>query len=140
TSLDVGEVIDPSKVDVTAWVKERTGGIGVDAVIECSGNERALQTAISAVRSAGRIYQTGLHTKPAAIDPMVLAEHDVTLAGTWCYPVTDWPRIISLIASGRYEVDKVVSAQIAMDDIVAQGFETLLSPTGDQVKVLVNAR
>ncbi len=140
TSLDVGEVIDPSKVDVTAWVKERTGGIGVDAVIECSGNERALQTAISAVRSAGRISQTGLHTKPAAIDPMVLAEHDVTLAGTWCYPVTDWPRIISLIASGRYEVDKVVSAQIAMDDIVAQGFETLLSPTGDQVKVLVNAR
>jgi len=140
SSLDVGEVIDPSKVDATAWVKERTGGIGVDAVIECSGNERALQTAISAVRSAGRISQTGLHTKPAAIDPMVLAEHDVTLAGTWCYPVTDWPRIIGLIASGRYPVDRVVSAQIAMDDIVAKGFETLLSPTGDQVKVLVNAR
>jgi (R,R)-butanediol dehydrogenase/meso-butanediol dehydrogenase/diacetyl reductase len=140
TSLDVGEVVDPSKIDVTAWVKEQTGGIGVDAVIECSGNERALQTAIAAVRSAGRISQTGLHTKPASIDPMVLAEHDVTLAGTWCYPVTDWPRIIGLVASGRYPVDKVVTSQIAMDDIVAQGFETLLSPTGDQVKLLVNAR
>ena len=140
TSLDVGEVVDPSQVDVTAWIKDRTGGIGVDAVIECSGNERALQTAISAVRSAGRISQTGLHTKPASIDPMVLAEHDVTLAGTWCYPVTDWPRIIGLVASGRYPVEKVVTAQIAMDDIVAQGFETLLSPTGDQVKLLVNAR
>jgi (R,R)-butanediol dehydrogenase/meso-butanediol dehydrogenase/diacetyl reductase len=140
TSLDVGEVVDPSKVDVTAWIKDQTGGIGVDAVIECSGNERALQTAISAVRSAGRISQTGLHTKPASIDPMVLAEHDVTLAGTWCYPVTDWPRIIGLVASGRYPVEKVVTSQIAMDDIVAQGFETLLSPTGDQVKLLVNAR
>jgi len=140
TSLDVGEVVDPSKVDVAEWTKEHTSGIGVDAVIECSGNERALQTAISAVRSAGRISQTGLHTKPASIDPMVLAEHDVTLAGTWCYPVTDWPRIIGLVASGRYPVDKVVTAQIAMDDIVAQGFETLLSPTGDQVKLLVNTR
>jgi (R,R)-butanediol dehydrogenase/meso-butanediol dehydrogenase/diacetyl reductase len=140
TSLDVGEVVDPSKVDVTTWVKEQTGGIGVDAVIECSGNERALQTAISAVRSAGRISQTGLHTRPASIDPMVLAEHDVTLAGTWCYPVTDWPRIIGLVASGRYPVQKVVTSRIAMDDIVAQGFETLLSPTGDQVKLLVNAR
>ncbi len=140
TSLDVGEVVDPSKVDVAAWVKDRTDGIGVDAVIECSGNERALQTAISAVRSAGRISQTGLHTKPAAIDPMALAEHDITLAGTWCYPVTDWPRIIGLIAGGRYPVDMVVSAQIAMEDIVAQGFETLLSPTGDQVKILVNSR
>jgi len=71
---------------------------------------------------------------------MALSEHDITLAGTWCYPVTDFPRIISLIASGRYPVEKVVSAQIAMEDIVEKGFETLLSPTGDQVKVLVNAR
>jgi (R,R)-butanediol dehydrogenase / meso-butanediol dehydrogenase / diacetyl reductase len=140
TGLDVGDVVDPSKVDVVTWVKEHTDGIGVDAVIECSGNERALQTALSAVRSAGRISQTGLHTKPASIDPMVLAEHDVTLAGTWCYPVTDWPRIIGLVASGRYPVEKVVTAQIPMDDIVTQGFETLLSPTGDQVKLLVNAR
>jgi len=139
-SLDVGEVLDPSETDVVAWVKDRTGGIGFDAVIECSGNERALQTAIAAVRSAGRISQTGLHTKAASIDPMVLAEHDITLAGTWCYPVHDWPRIIGLISSGRYPVEKVVTAQIAMADIVQAGFETLLSPTGDQVKVLVQAR
>ncbi|WP_027863073.1 2,3-butanediol dehydrogenase [Marmoricola sp. URHB0036] len=139
-SLDVGEVLDPSETDVAAWVKDRTGGIGFDAVIECSGNERALQTAIAAVRSAGRISQTGLHTKAASIDPMVLAEHDITLAGTWCYPVHDWPRIIGLISSGRYPVEKVVTAQIAMADVVQAGFETLLSPTGDQVKVLVQAR
>lgn len=71
---------------------------------------------------------------------MVLSEHDITLAGTWCYPVTDWPRIIDLISRGRYPVEKVVSAQIEMADVVEKGFETLLSPTGDQVKVLVNAR
>jgi (R,R)-butanediol dehydrogenase/meso-butanediol dehydrogenase/diacetyl reductase len=139
-SLDVGDVVDPSKIDVAAWVRDQTEGIGADAVIECSGNERALQTAISAVRSAGHISQTGLHTKAASIEPMILSEHDITISGTWCYPVTDWPRIISLIASGRYPVEKVVSAQIAMEDIVEKGFETLLSPTGDQVKVLVNAR
>lgn len=139
-SFDVGEVVDPSSVDVAAWIKDQTDGIGADAVIECSGNERALQTAIAAVRSSGHIAQTGLHTKEASILPMVLSEHDITLSGTWCYPVSDFPRIISLIASGRFPVEKVVSAQIAIDDIVEKGFETLLSPTGDQVKVLVNAR
>jgi (R,R)-butanediol dehydrogenase / meso-butanediol dehydrogenase / diacetyl reductase len=139
-SLDVGEVVDPSQVDVVAWVKEQTDGIGVDAAIECSGNERALQAALGAVRSAGRISQTGLHTRPASIEPMGLSEHDVTLAGTWCYPVSDWPRIIGLISSGRYPVEKVVSAQIGMDDVVHAGFETLLAPSGDQVKVLVQAR
>jgi len=139
-SLGVAEVLDPSQVDVAAYLKDLHEGVGVDAAIECSGNERALQTALASVRSAGRVVQTGLHTKPASIDPMVLSEHDITLAGTWCYPVTDFPRIVSLIASGRYPVEKVVSAQIAMEDIVEKGFETLLSPTGDQVKVLVNAR
>jgi (R,R)-butanediol dehydrogenase/meso-butanediol dehydrogenase/diacetyl reductase len=139
-SLGVAEVLDPSKLDVAAFLKDRFEGIGVDAVIECSGNERALQTAIASVRSAGRVVQTGLHTKPASISPMVLSEHDITLAGTWCYPVTDFPRIVNLIASGRFPVEKVVSAQIAMEDIVEKGFETLLNPSGDQVKVLVNAR
>jgi len=139
-SLGVGEVVDPSKVDVAAMLKDATEGIGVDAVIECSGNERALNTAIDAVRAAGRISQTGLHTRAASIEPMKLSEHDITLTGTWCYPVTDWPRIIDLIARGRYPVEKVVTAQVPIDRIVEQGFETLLSPTGDQVKILVNAR
>ncbi|GLK16007.1 2,3-butanediol dehydrogenase [Herbiconiux flava] len=137
-ALDVGEVLDPTSLDVPAYLKDRTDGVGVDAVVECSGNERALQAALASVRSAGRISQTGLHTKAASIDPMVLSEHDITLAGTWCYPVTDWPRIIDLIARGRYPVEKVVTAQVQMDDVV-QGFETLLSPRGDQVKVLIQA-
>ncbi|MCS5717135.1 2,3-butanediol dehydrogenase [Herbiconiux sp. CPCC 205763] len=137
--LDVGTVIDPTQVDVPAFLKDATDGVGVDAVVECSGNERALQAAIASVRSAGRISQTGLHTKAASIDPMVLSEHDITLTGTWCYPVTDWPRIIDLIARGRYPVEKVVTAQVGMADVVS-GFETLLSPRGDQVKVLINAR
>jgi (R,R)-butanediol dehydrogenase/meso-butanediol dehydrogenase/diacetyl reductase len=138
--LDVGEVVDPTQLDVVGWLKDTTEGVGADAVIECSGNERALQTAIDAVRSAGRISQTGLHTRAASIEPMKLSEHDITLAGTWCYPVTDWPRIIDLIGRGRLPVEKVVTAQVPMADVVERGFEVLLSPTGDQVKVLIDAQ
>lgn len=43
-----------------------------------------------------------------------------------------------MIESGRFPVEKVVTAQIAMDDVVEKGFEALLDPTGDQMKVLVN--
>jgi (R,R)-butanediol dehydrogenase/meso-butanediol dehydrogenase/diacetyl reductase len=139
-SLDVGEVVDPTQVDVVGWLKDRTEGVGADAVVECSGNERALQTAIDAVRSAGRISQTGLHTRAASIEPMKLSEHDVALIGTWCYPITDWPRIIDLIARGRLPVDKVVTAQVPMPEVVQHGFEVLLQPTGDQVKVLIDAQ
>jgi (R,R)-butanediol dehydrogenase/meso-butanediol dehydrogenase/diacetyl reductase len=138
--LGVAEVLDPRTTDVAVHLKDLHHGVGVDAAIECSGAERALQTALASVRSAGRVAQTGLHTRPASIEPMLLAQRDIALVGTWCYPVTDFPRIAGLIASGRFPVEKVVTAQIAIDDIVENGFETLLSPAGDQVKVLVNAR
>lgn len=138
--LGVAEVLDPAMIDVAGHLKDLHDGVGVDAVIECSGNERALQTALASVRSAGRVVQTGLHTRPAAIDPMVLSEHDITLVGTWCYPVTDFPRIVSLIAAGRYPVEKVVSDRIPIDDVVQHGFEALLDPDGDRVKVLVDTR
>ncbi len=139
-SLDVGEVLDAAALDVAEFLRDSTRGIGVDVVIECSGNERALQTAFNAVRSAGRVTQTGLHTKPASIEPMILAQREITYNGTWCYPLIDWPRIINLIARRGIPVEKVVSAQIGTDDLVSRGFETLLSPTGNEVKVLVNAR
>ncbi len=138
-SLGVATLFDPSKTDVVEEIKAATGGIGVDQVIECSGNERALQTALSAVRKHGTISQTGLHTRPASIDPMILSEHDITLVGTWCYPVTDWPRIIDLIGRVGLPVEKVVTKDIDIEDIVQAGFETLLSPTGDQVKVLIKS-
>jgi threonine dehydrogenase-like Zn-dependent dehydrogenase len=68
-SLGIAEVLDPTQIDVAGYLKDLHEGVGVDAVIECSGNERALQTALSSVRSAGRVVQTGLHTRPASIDP-----------------------------------------------------------------------
>ena len=138
-SLDVGTVIDPSSVDVVELLREATAGIGVDSVVECSGNERALQTALSAVRSAGTVTQTGLHTTTAAIEPMQISLREITYNGTWCFPLGDWPRVIDLISRRELPVEQVVTARIDIDQIVDRGFEALLSPTGDQVKVLVHA-
>ncbi|WP_394771002.1 2,3-butanediol dehydrogenase [Lacisediminihabitans sp.] len=139
-SLDVGEVLDPSSIDVVGYLRDVTGGIGVDSVVECSGNERALQAAFGAVRAAGTITQTGLHTRPASIDPMQVSLREITYNGTWCYPLTDWPRVIDLIARRGLAVERVVTAEIGVADLVEKGFDMLLNPSGNEVKVLVNAR
>src|SRR5919201_1885466 len=67
-SLEVGEVIDPTSGAAVEAVRELTDGLGADAAVECAGNERALNLCIDATRSAGTVAQTGLHTRPAAID------------------------------------------------------------------------
>jgi (R,R)-butanediol dehydrogenase/meso-butanediol dehydrogenase/diacetyl reductase len=72
------------------------------------------------------------------VDPMDLAHRDVTLTGTWCYPVQDWPRVIALIAAGL-PVERVVSDVIDAGDVVRLGFDRLVRPGTDVQKILVRA-
>ena len=85
------------------------------------------------------MVQTGLHTKPAQLDAMALAEKDLSLHGSWCYRLTDWPRVIRMVAAGRYPVAGAVTAQIDLPDVVTRGFDVLVDPQGDQLKVLVRS-
>jgi (R,R)-butanediol dehydrogenase / meso-butanediol dehydrogenase / diacetyl reductase len=137
-ALGVATVLDPSSVDVPGAVRELTGGIGADTAAECSGSEPGLNAALGAVRSHGTVTQVGLHVRPASIDPMALANRDLTLTGTWCYPVHDFPRVIALVAAGRYPVEEVLTEVIPLDDIVPRGFDRLLDPAGDAQKLLVS--
>ena len=137
-AIDVGPVLDPSQEDFSDVISELTDGVGVDVVAECSGSTPGLSTALTSVRRRGAVVQTGLHTKPATLDGMALSEKDVSLIGSWCYLITDWPRIIRLIGSGKYPVGKAVTAQIPLRDVVTRGFDVLINPRGDQLKVLAS--
>ena len=118
-------------------MRERTEGRGVDVAIECAGNEAALRSCLDAVRTDGTVAQVGLHVKDATLDLMAVSQRELTLKGTWCYSVHEWPRIIAMIASGVLPVERTVSARTSLDRTVDDGFERLIDPAGDQVKMLV---
>lgn len=136
--LAIGPVLDPNGDGFADTIADLTGGLGVDVVAECSGTSPGLATAMTSVRKRGSIVQTGLHTNPATLDAMALSLNEVSLVGSWCYLITDWPRIIRLIASGKYPVGKAVTAQIPLDEVVARGFDVLIDPQGAQLKVLAS--
>lgn len=136
-AFGVATVIDPTAVNVPEYIRDLTSGIGVDVAAECSGSQAGLTAALESVRAHGTVTQVGLHVKPATIDPMHLSNLDLTLVGTWCYPVYDWPRITALIASGKYPVEKVLTEVIDVKDVVTGGFDRLLDPTGTAQKLLV---
>jgi (R,R)-butanediol dehydrogenase / meso-butanediol dehydrogenase / diacetyl reductase len=139
-SLDVGTVLTETGADLQVRLNDLTGGAGVDRAIECAGKEAALNSCVDIVRPRGTVVQTGLHVAAASTRPDRWAAKDITIEGTWCYGVTDWPRVIRLIAQGRYPVERIVTARLALDDIVMGGFDRLIDPRGEQVKVLGSAR
>jgi (R,R)-butanediol dehydrogenase/meso-butanediol dehydrogenase/diacetyl reductase len=130
--------LDPANDDVAKYIKEHTeDGVGVDAAIECVGLEASLNTCAAAVRRQGRVVQTGLHMKPAAVDAMLWALKDITVEATWCYPVQSWPRIIRMVESGSFPIEKICTGQIKADEVVKQGFDALLDKSVNHMKILV---
>jgi (R,R)-butanediol dehydrogenase / meso-butanediol dehydrogenase / diacetyl reductase len=136
-SLGATAVFDPAATSVPGELRDRTGGIGIDVAIECAGNARALDDCVASTRKAGTVVQTGLHVGPAEVRPMAWSEKDLTIVGTWCYRVYDWPRIAALIRSGAFPVEKVITVEIGMDATVPEGFDVLVDPAGSAIKVLV---
>ncbi len=131
--------INPMIQDVAAVIRELTDEhVGVDVAIECVGLEASLNACVASVRRQGKVVQTGLHLKPASVDAMLWALKDITLEATWCYPTQCWPRIIRMVESGNFPIEKVITGRINSDDVVAKGFEALLDKSATHLKILVN--
>jgi (R,R)-butanediol dehydrogenase/meso-butanediol dehydrogenase/diacetyl reductase len=135
----LGEVVvaDPVADPVPDIIAGITHGIGADLAVECAGHESALNLCIDAVRPAGTVVQTALHIRPASIRAELLALKDMTLVGTWCYPVQDFPRIVALVAGGRLPVERVISSAVPLESAVTGGFERLVTRGTGEVKVLI---
>jgi len=133
-------IYDPLSQDVAAIVKEQTeSGVGVDVAIECVGNEKALATCIDSVHRHGTVVQVGLPTRAAAIDLHKLVTKDITYCGSWAYKNTAWPRVISMVASGKLPVEKAITGNVKLDDAVEQGFNALTDANSAHIKILVQA-
>ena len=131
--------LDPTEVDVPSVIREMTEeNVGVDVAIECVGLESSLNCCAASVRRQGKVVQTGLHMRPAAIDAMLWALKDITVEATWCYPVQSWPRIIRMVEAGLLPVEKICTGEIKADDVVEKGFDALLDKSVNHMKILVS--
>ena len=70
-ALDVATVLDPTAVDVPAFLREQSDGLGIDVAIECSGHPNGFDTGIRSLRRRGTLAQTGLFVGEASVEPML---------------------------------------------------------------------
>lgn len=131
--------LNPKSENVVEAIRDRTEGhAGVDVALECVGAEAALATGIEAVRRQGTVVQVGLHVGKPAVDGFAVTFKDIDVRGSWCYSTLMWPRVASMIGTGILPAEKVVTRRIRLDDVVENGFEQLLSPTGQELKILID--
>jgi len=129
-------VLDPSKDDVREIVKERTGGLGVDVVLEMAGHPDAIRTGFDIVRSGGRVSLLGLTSKPI---PLNFSE-DIIFKGITIQGINGrrmyqtWYQMTALLTSGRLDLRPVITDRLPMKDF-AVAMDRL--KTGEASKILV---
>jgi len=66
---------------------------------------------------------------------LVLKEID--LRGTIAY-ANDHPATITLVQQGKVNLEPFITARIALDDLITEGFDVLINHNDTQVKILVH--
>ena len=129
-------VLDPSKENVRAIVIERTGGLGVDVVLEMAGHPDAIRTAFDIVRRGGRISLLGLTSKPISVN----FSEDIIFKGITVQGINGrrmyqtWYQMTALLKAGKLDLHPVITDRISMKDF-SKGMERL--KTGEASKILV---
>ncbi|HSJ30325.1 MAG TPA: alcohol dehydrogenase catalytic domain-containing protein [Longimicrobiales bacterium] len=71
--------------DAIAFVRERTGGRGVDRAIEAVGSPQATRSAAELLRPGGSLAAVGVHTEPhLALSPGEIYDRNLTYAAGRC--------------------------------------------------------
>ncbi|GAB3686381.1 2,3-butanediol dehydrogenase [Salinisphaera aquimarina] len=131
--------INPAASDVGDTLREATEGhVGCDVAIECAGSEHALKACLDSVRKQGVVVQTGLHPGENPLNWFDVTFKDVDIRGSWAYPTHYWPRVARLITSGQVPAEMIVTRTVSLSNAIEQGFDALLDPTGDQLKILID--
>ncbi|RLG70547.1 MAG: L-threonine 3-dehydrogenase [Methanobacteriota archaeon] len=120
--------------DVEGVVREMTDGLGVDVVLEMSGNTKAVQQGLRLLRPGGTLVLLGVYTEPAEIDLSkdVVFKY-VNIKGINGRLMFDtWYRMAGLLKSGSLDLDFVITHRYKFKDF-EEAMQTMRSGNSGKV-------
>lgn len=132
-SLGATKVLAPGAA-ADSWIRERTGGLGVDLVYECSGSQDALDTGFELVRPGGAFMLIGVSEEGVRLDPIACITKEVLLDNSTAHHHHEFAITMDLMLDGRLRAAPLHSRTLSLEDIT-DGFEALVA--GDEAKILV---
>lgn len=140
--LGADVAFDPLEDDVVESITDATDG-GVQAAFEFAGIDPAFNAAVRSTRRGGTITVGSISEDDVTtdLDEIVMTERTVT--GTYCYGFppssfrTEFAAVIDSLAAGEIDTEAFVTNRIPLEDLVEDGYEALLAPDTEHVKILV---
>ncbi len=133
-AMGATEVFNPVQVHVPSKIKEMTDGNGVDVSIEAVGVQDSLKDCLASTRYRGTVVVQGIFTDRVPVHMLGFVTREITMIGT---NSIDMDLAMEWVGSKDIKPEEMITSTIALDDIATNGFDKLIEPQTDQVKVLV---
>jgi L-iditol 2-dehydrogenase len=107
--LGAETILGANGEDVMEWIKNFGDGYGIDLVIDAAGVSASLKLALDIVRPAGQITKVGWGPQPLGFSLDQLVQKAVMLQGSYSHNWPIWEKVISLLASGKLDLDLILN-------------------------------
>lgn len=137
-AFDADAVVDPVNEDLQDAVMQFSNGQGADVIIVAAPAPIAQQQSLELVARQGRInFFGGLpKDKPTVeLNSNLIHYKQLMLTGTTGSSVRQYRASMNLIAAGRIKLDKLVGAQLPLENI-KEGIER--SNSGEEMRILLD--
>jgi threonine 3-dehydrogenase len=110
-------VLNPAAEDAVKRILSETGGTGVDALLEMSGNPTAIQQGFKALRAGGRASLLGIPTENVPLDLV----NDVIFKGATVQGIygrrmyETWVQMTALLKAGRLNLEPLFGERAPLD-------------------------
>jgi L-iditol 2-dehydrogenase len=137
--LGADRVVNVRNEDAVAVVREMTGGIGADYVIECAGTPDAINEAGRMVNRGGKICLAAFPHDPVLVDLANLVRNNVYVYGIRGEGRSATHRAMAFMASKRFDARRIHTHSFALDDLPT-ALRYAKDRVEDAIKVVVKAR
>jgi (R,R)-butanediol dehydrogenase/meso-butanediol dehydrogenase/diacetyl reductase len=136
-ALLMGADLAPEPDELEEILLEATGGIGPDAVFECSGVPGLAGEAIRLVRRGGTVVLVGFHNEEESFDLLdtVLGEKRIVGSAAHLWD-EDVATAVDMLSRGQIDGEPLLTTRVSLERI-DEGFAALKDSTAEALKVLV---
>jgi L-iditol 2-dehydrogenase len=135
-SMGADRLINIHNEDPLDVVREETGGVGADLVVESSGSGEGPATAVAMAKRMGRILMLGFPEGPVNADFSVLGKDNKSIHTVRGEGWANCGRAVSLLAAGKVSLKSLATHTFPLAEI-EEAFRTFRERIGGAIKVVV---
>jgi L-iditol 2-dehydrogenase len=137
--LGADRVINISEENAVDVVKQLTGGIGADYVVECAGSEATINQAIHMTNRGGKICLAAFPHDPVTTDIAHLVRNNIYVYGIRGEGRSATRRAMALMAEKKFDATRIHTHTFALADLPT-ALRYARERIEDAIKVVVTTR